>query len=84
VGSEGSVVIELRDDRFFPEFVVVEVGATVTWVNHDPRTHTLDAPAFGSVDLRRHQSWSHTLTEPGTYPYTCVNHRGMSGVITVR
>jgi len=81
---EGSVVIDVRDDRFVPEFLVVEAGTTVTWVNHDPRTHTLDAPAFGSVDLRRHQSWSHTFTEPGTYPYTCVNHRGMSGVITVR
>lgn len=81
---EDGLVIELRGDRFLPEHVVVPVGATVTWVNHDPRTHTLDAPAFGSVDLRRHESWSHTFTEPGTYPYTCVNHRGMSGVITVR
>jgi manganese oxidase len=81
---EDGVVIELRGDRFRPEHRVVAVGSTVTWVNHDPRTHTLDAPAFGTVDLRRHESWSHTFTEPGTYPYTCVNHRGMSGVITVR
>ena len=80
----GDVVIELRDDRFHPEHVVVPVGTTVAWVNHDPRTHTLDAPAFGSVDLRRDESWSYTFTEPGTYAYTCVNHRGMSGVVTVR
>lgn len=84
VVPEDGIVIELRDDRFFPEHLVVPVGGTVTWVNHDPRTHTLDAPAFGSVDLRRRASWSHTFSEPGTYPYTCVNHRGMSGAITVR
>lgn len=81
---EDGIVVELRDDRFFPEHVVVPVGSSVTWVNHDPRTHTLDAPAFGSVDLRRNASWNHMFTETGTYAYTCVNHRGMSGVITVR
>ena len=80
----GDVVIDLRDDRFHPEHVVVPVGTTVAWVNHDPRTHTLDAAVFGSVDLRRYEAWSHPFTAPGTYAYTCVNHRGMSGVITVR
>jgi manganese oxidase len=78
------VVVELRGDRFRPEHLTVSVGTVVTWVNADPRTHTVVASGFASPDIRRNQVWSHTFAEPGAYVYECVNHRGMTGVVTVR
>jgi manganese oxidase len=82
--AEDAVVVGLRGDRFHPEHITVPLGTVVTWVNADPRTHTVVAEAFASPDIRRNETWSHTFDAPGTYAYECVNHRGMSGVITVR
>jgi manganese oxidase len=80
----GASVVELRDDRFYPEHLVVAVGTTVAWVNADPRTHALSAASFASPDIPRNRTWAHTFAEPGVYVIECVNHRGMKSVVTVR
>jgi manganese oxidase len=83
-GHDDGHIVEMRRDRFWPEHLVVPVGATVTWLNGDPRTHTLVGRGFGSDDIVRGGQWRHTFEEPGVYTYECVNHRSMAGVIVVR
>lgn len=81
--AAGEYVVEMRGDRFYPEVLVVPPGATVTWVNLDPRTHSLASELFGH-DVSRGTSFSFTFTEPGYYRYECTNHRSMTGVVRVR
>jgi manganese oxidase len=81
---DGAVLVEMRDDRFVPEYVTIATGTTVGWVNHDPRSHTVEARTFAGPDVPRHGAWSYTFDTPGTIVYECVIHRGMTGVITVR
>jgi manganese oxidase len=83
--SDGPVaLVDLHRDRFRPEFLFVEAGTTVTWVNHDPRTHSIGVPGIATHDIGRNERWSHTFEVPGVYRVECVNHRGMTGLITVR
>jgi manganese oxidase len=81
---DGAVVVEMRDDRFHPEHLVVSAGTTVAWVNADPRTHTVVADSFASHDVHRSGFFTYTFDAPGVYTYECVNHRGMTGVVSVR
>jgi plastocyanin len=64
--------------------VVVKAGTTVTWVNKDNTQHTStsDSGLWDSGILQTGQSFSHTFTSPGTYPYHC-NVHPMVGTIVV-
>ena len=66
--------------------VVVGVNNTVTWVNTDDAPHTVTASdgSFNSGNLNGGQSWSHTFTTPGTYPYYCSYHPWMKGTVIVK
>jgi plastocyanin len=70
---------------FAPPELTVAAGSTVTWTNQDwaPHTATAGNAAFDSGRLDPGQSFSTTLSEPGTYGYYCAFHPGMMGTITV-
>ena len=80
------VVIGIRSLRYARRKIVVDVGATVVWRNHDPLAHTVtsDSGEFDSGKIAPESSWSRTFDEPGTYSYHCVPHPGMTGVVVVR
>lgn len=71
--------------------VVIGVNNTLQWVEDDPIPHTatsLSVPAgsdtFDSKTLSEGQTFSVTLTVPGTYEYDCTFHPAwMKGTITV-
>ncbi|MFF7950878.1 cupredoxin domain-containing protein [Streptomyces griseorubiginosus] len=67
--------------------LVVEVGQTVRWTNHDSAPHTVTttkAPvAFDSGTLKQGQSWSYTFTKVGTYEYYCAVHPDMVSSVKV-
>lgn len=84
IASSSGFEVLMAKDRFDPERLVVPTGSTVTWVNADPRTHSLASKRFVGSDVKRNERWSYTFTEPGTYVYECATHRGMDGVIVVR
>lgn len=74
--------------------VKVAVGDTVRWKNpmtKDGATHTVtqmgcltgDACEFDSGVLAPGQTFSHTFTVAGTFPYRCRLHAPMEGVIVV-
>jgi plastocyanin len=78
--------VEIKDSRYLPSTITVPVGTTVRWTNRDEDTHTVTstAGAFGSLGLDLDETYTHTFTTAGTYPYTCDLHPFMSGTIVVR
>jgi plastocyanin len=67
--------------------LVVEVGQTVRWTNHDSAPHTVTttkAPvAFDSGTLQKGDSWSYTFSKVGTYEYYCAVHPDMVSSVKV-
>lgn len=87
-----SYQVAMLEFRFQPESLKVLAGDTVTWVNHGKLPHTTTSGEngkpdgrWGSKHLGRGGSFSYVFTEPGTYHYYCVPHRGlgMKGVVVV-
>jgi plastocyanin len=92
-----AVRVSMRSMAYAPRELEVAVGTTVTWTNDDPIDHavahgTPDTPAserlFASGDFAGGSSFSHTFTEPGTYPVYCstIGHyqAGMTMTVVVK
>ena len=69
----------------YPYELHVAAGTTVTWVNQDPIAHDVAAydGSFTSPVLAQGQSWSHTFSTPGRYPYFCTLHTYMQALVIV-
>ncbi len=84
----GEIEIVLRNDRFNPDFEIVTIGTTVTWVNSDagPRgTHDVYAEDghFASPPITAGERWSFSFDVEGFWYYFCSYHEGMAGMIMV-
>lgn len=90
-----SASVDIGDNFFDPKDLTISVGTTVTWTNKGERPHTSTADD-GSWDsggdpsdyILPGQSFSHTFTTAGEFPYYCRLHggpggSGQAGVITV-
>lgn len=77
--------VEIVDFAFSPATLTITTGDTVTWTNADSVVHTATSTtgAFDSGDLAQGQSYTLTLTEPGTLDYLCTPHPSMTGRIVV-
>jgi plastocyanin len=78
--------VSLIDESFQPASVEVATGGTLTWSNDDgddSHTVTSDDGAFDSGILEGGETFSHTFTTPGTYPYACLIHPEMRGTVIV-
>ncbi len=71
--------------------VVVGVNNTITWTNNDSTVHTVTSTTvpegvqpFNDANLGPGQSYSITLTVPGTYQYQCSIHSWMKATIIVK
>ena len=80
--------------NFSPSTLSVSAGTTITFVSQDTAVHNIDftVGAFRRLDsqaerpspnLKQGNSYSVTLTTPGTYTYICDYHSWMKGTITV-
>jgi plastocyanin len=78
--------IEIREHQYRPSALTVEVGSTVTWVNHDEDVHTVTSSdeVFTSRGIDTDETFSHTFTKPGTYQYFCRLHPLMTATIVVK
>lgn len=86
--------VRIEDDEFLPKNLTVAPGDTVVWTNHGS-DHTVvsddgsfSSTASGGATIPVGQSFSHTFTTVGRYPYYCLLHGGpggqdMSGVVRV-
>ena len=77
--------VSISDFAFAPGTLEVSAGTEVTWTNADPTDHTVTAfdGGFGSDSLGDGATFSHTFSEPGTYPYRCAIHPDMEGKVKV-
>ena len=78
--------ISIHRFKFEPAELTIRAGDQVVWTNQDIAPHTateLDAHLWDTGKLTRNQSGAITLDEPGTYPYFCVFHPRMRGVVRV-
>jgi plastocyanin len=93
--TTGEVTIEIKLFNF-PDLVEVPVGGTVTWINQDGTNHSVTngtpeqdgqpeqlGGVFDSGFFGQSESFSFTFTEPGDYPYFCMRHNHMQGIIRV-
>ena len=72
--------------------IEILVGDTVVWKNGDQAKHTITSGTeeegpdgiFGGIDFMvPGESYKFTFTEKGVYPYYCIVHPWMVGVVTV-
>jgi nitrite reductase (NO-forming) len=74
-------------DTYSPTVITIKRGTTVAWVNTDPDTvHNVgdDGGAFKSTLLKTDDTWTHTYTKPGVYPFHCLPHPWMKGKVVVK
>ena len=83
--AAGTIVI--RNFAFQPATLTVAAGSKVTWTNRDEEPHLVvsaGAQFSASPALDTDDSYSTTLTKPGTYTYFCSIHPHMVGTIVVK
>jgi plastocyanin len=80
------VKASIRNLAFAPGKLKIATGATVTWRNGDPLTHTITATdhSFDSGSVEYGRTWSRTFARAGTYTYSCSLHPFMKGTIVVK
>jgi plastocyanin len=70
--------------RFLPAAIVVPVGSTVTWINHDNFTHNVALDGAEALQMAPGESVSQAFEAPGTYAYVCSLHpKDMKGTVLV-
>ena len=77
--------VTIDASRFEPAMLVVKAGDQVVWTNKDffPHTATAGDQRFDSKAIAPGQSWTHTTTDTGTFPYVCTFHPTMTGTLRV-
>lgn len=89
--ADKTVEVGQFGNSFTPGVVDVVPGETVTWNFHATHTTTSDSqtgPEVWDSGILSTDSFSHTFTTPGSYPYYCTLHSfpggtGMNGVVNV-
>lgn len=88
VTSPGSAQIGTEKKAFSPHVLVIPVGSTVSFPNHDPFNHnvfslSVEAP-FDLGLYSRGQARSVVFTRPGIVRVYCNVHAQMSAIVVVR
>ena len=76
----------IKDFCYSPTVVRVAPGGKVTWINEDVEPHTVTAPGGWGGDHTEYLKGdrvSFTFEDEGTFPYVCLVHPGMVGVVVV-
>ena len=85
VADDNTVIIDLQGMRYGEQRTRVPLGTRVVWVNRDAVVHTSTSRtgAWNSGLIPPGGSWDWTFDEPGEFPYFCVPHPFMTGVVEV-
>lgn len=93
LGSSVPGCEETPEGCFIPSTVTIDVGGEVTWVNDDAAAHTVTSGiltdggpdgVFDSGLLSPETTFSHKFEESGEYPYFCIVHPWMEGLVIVQ
>jgi plastocyanin len=80
----GVTQVAAKDDRFTPPAIQVPAGTAVTWTFKDGLVpHDVAGDGWSSGEPQRSGIFTHTFDQPGTYPYRCTVHDGMTGRVVV-
>jgi predicted secreted protein with PEFG-CTERM motif len=82
---------EATNECYIPYEITINVGEEITWSNDDSAAHTVtggsasDGPSgvFDSSLFMAGTTFSHTFEEAGTFPYFCMVHPWMEGIVNV-
>jgi plastocyanin len=79
--TSGPAKVEVGDNFFKPEELVVMVGTKVTWKNQGKVLHNVTAVKgkFGTKALTKGKTYSYRFKKPGTYAYYCTFHGSPTG-----
>ncbi len=95
-GLGATTNVKIVDFAFQPADVTIKVGDTVKWTNTGSSEHTTTSGTttggarhpdglWDSGSLRTGQTFSHTFTKAGAFPYYCSFHfTSMVGTVTVQ
>jgi plastocyanin len=73
-----------RSYRFEPAAIQVDVGATVTWTNHDEFTHNVAFDGDAPLAMKPGESVTRVFPTAGAFAYLCSLHpREMQGSVAV-
>jgi plastocyanin len=77
--------ISIGDYFYSPSRVEASVGERVSWKNNGKveEGHTVTGDGFDSGVLKPGDTYSHSFSQAGTYPYICTLHANMKGRIVV-
>ena len=82
-GAADGLTVGLKDLKFRPEKLTVNVGDTVVWKWEENVLHNVVADEFKSENISKGQ-YTYKFETAGTYDYRCTIHPGMDGEITVK
>jgi plastocyanin len=87
-GDEKPVVhsVLIEGTSFNTQSLTVRRGDSIVWKNNDPFPHTVTARKlqFDSHILAAGRSWKYTAKERGEFPYFCMLHQTMTGMLIVK
>jgi plastocyanin len=84
--ADGSVVTMNDQLCFLPTVLHAKPGESITWTNAGSAPHSVAAATLGwgnYAEVAGGGTVSYTFDQPGTYPYYCFVHPGMTGAIVV-
>jgi plastocyanin len=84
--AANTTTVQIDNFTFAPGTLTVTAGTTVTWKNEDDSPHRIGDKngTFKSAALDTDDTFSHTFSAPGEYPYICTIHPYMIGKIIVK
>jgi plastocyanin len=87
LGQDKVVSVSITDFAFTPKTITIPVGTTVRWTNNGNAPHTVTSTsspkAFDSGTLNSGDTFQHTFTTAGQFPYRCNIHPSMTGTVIV-
>jgi plastocyanin len=91
-GAEGPgrAVVTIAGFDFAPDTLRVAANTTVTWVNCDKaagtesHTSTSDTGVWSSPEFAEGETYVRLFASSGSFPYHCIPHPTMTGVIIVQ
>jgi plastocyanin len=80
-----TATVKIHNFKFEPANVTISEDESVQFINLDEEPHTATSTdrTFDSKALDTNQTWNHTVTKSGTFPYICSVHPFMKGTVTV-
>ena len=83
------IQVQMKDIKYIPQDVSVNVGGTVEWKNDDAVAHTVTkmggpGPQFDSGTVAGGATFRQVFDAPGKVSYFCEIHPQQKGTVTVR